>query len=105
MGDRVQALALAIEQLKAQLLLQLLELLAETRLGSVHALGSQGDVEPGVGDRDEVAQLGQRHAGAPWWPARKAGVGDRPAEECVFIWTSIHPICAEIGRASCRERV
>jgi hypothetical protein len=29
----------------------------------VHALGRQRDVQPGIGDRDEVAQLGQGHGG------------------------------------------
>src|SRR5574337_1152802 len=43
MGDRVEALALAHEQLEAQLVLQLPELLAEAGLGCMDALSAEGN--------------------------------------------------------------
>jgi hypothetical protein len=60
-SDRLQAAALAHEQQETQLVLQLLELLGQARLGGVHARGGQGDVQPGVGDGNQIAQLGERH--------------------------------------------
>ena len=63
-GDRFQAAALAREQLEAEFVLELLELLGQAGLGGVHALGGQGDVEAGIGDGDEVAELGEGHVGA-----------------------------------------
>ena len=62
-GDALQAAALATEQLEAEFVLQLLELLGQARLGGMHALGRLGDVQAGIGDGDEVAQLGQGHGG------------------------------------------
>jgi hypothetical protein len=60
---RFQAAPLAHEQLEAELVLQLLELLGQSRLGRVHAFGRHGDVEAGIDDGDEVAELGQGHRG------------------------------------------
>jgi len=62
-GDALQAAATAGEQLEAEFVLQLLELLGQAGLGGVHALGRLGDVQPGIGNRDQVAQLGQCHGG------------------------------------------
>jgi hypothetical protein len=60
-GNGFEALALAQEDLEAQLVLKLPQLTRNTRLGRMHALGGQGDVEAGVGNGDDVAQLGQGH--------------------------------------------
>ncbi|KAG1396487.1 hypothetical protein G6F59_013798 [Rhizopus arrhizus] len=57
-GDRFQAAPLAHEQQEAELVLQLLELLGQARLGGVHARGGQRDVQLGVGDGNQIAQLG-----------------------------------------------
>ncbi len=64
-GDCYQAAALAQEELEAQLVFQLLELLGQARLGGVHQLGRLGDIESGIGNRDQIAQLGQGHGRAP----------------------------------------
>ena len=50
--------------MEAQFVFQLFELLGQARLGGVHALGRLGDIEIGIGDGNEVAQLGQGHGTA-----------------------------------------
>ena len=56
-----KAAALAHEQQKTEFVFQLFELLRQSRLGRMDMLGRRGDVETGVGDRDEIAQLDQGH--------------------------------------------
>src|SRR5690606_6875453 len=63
--DRGQALALAREQLDAELGLELLQLLADARLAGIQALGGRRDVEAAVDDSDQVFELLQRHSKAP----------------------------------------
>ena len=70
--DAFQAAALAHEQLEAEFVLQLLELFRQARLRGMHALGRERDVQPGIGDGDEVAQLGQGHGGADGMVAKAA---------------------------------
>jgi hypothetical protein len=62
--DRGQALALAREELHPELGFELLQLLTDTGLARVKALGRRGDVQAAIGDSDEVLQLFQRHAAA-----------------------------------------
>ncbi len=66
-GNRLKAAALAYEQQEAKLVLQLLELLGQAGLGGMHARGSQRDVQLGVGDGNQIAQLGQRHGRQAAW--------------------------------------
>ena len=83
-GHRVEALALAHEQLEAQLVLKLAQLLAQAGLGGVDALGGQRDVEAGVGDGNQVAQLGQGHGGG-LVDSRDRGIGAR-TEHGYIAW-------------------
>jgi hypothetical protein len=59
--DGRETLALAREQLHAQLALELLELLADPRLARIEPLGGCRDVEAAVDDRDQVLELLERH--------------------------------------------
>src|SRR5699024_7245209 len=59
--DRAQALALACKQLESEFAFELLELLADARLRGVDALGGEGDVEAGIGNRNDITQLCQGH--------------------------------------------
>ena len=60
--DRGQALALAREELHAELGLELLQLLADAGLAREQPFGGRRDVQAAVGDADEVLELLQRHA-------------------------------------------
>src|SRR5690606_35873814 len=60
-GDRREALALAREQLYAELRLELFQLFADAGLARVKPLGGRRDVEPAVDDADQVFELLQRH--------------------------------------------
>ena len=62
-GGPHQRAALAFEQLEAELVLELLELLADAGLRRVQHARRLGDVEVVLGDRDEVAQLYEFHRG------------------------------------------
>ncbi|MNS91771.1 hypothetical protein D3C72_1258800 [compost metagenome] len=69
-GDRLQTASLAYEQQEAQFVLQLLELLGQAGLGGMHPRGGERDVQLGVGDGNQVAQLGQRHGKRAMWGRR-----------------------------------
>ncbi len=60
-----QRAALAFEQLEAELVLELLELLAHAGLRRVQHARGLGDVEVVFRDRDQVAQLDEFHL--EWW--------------------------------------
>ncbi len=60
--DGGEALALAREQLHAELRLELLELLADAGLARIEPLGGGRDVEPAVRDAYEILELLERHA-------------------------------------------
>ena len=66
-GRPHQRAALAFEQLEAELVLELLELLADAGLRGVQHARRLGDVEVVLGDRDEVAELDQFHRVLDWW--------------------------------------
>ena len=70
-----QRAALAFEQLEAQLVLELLELLAHAGLRGVQHARGLGDVEIVLGDCDEVAQLYEFHRIVSWW-AIEGGEGE-----------------------------
>jgi hypothetical protein len=57
----VQTLAATGEYLKTQFAFELLELLADARLGGVNVVGGERDVKAGVGDGDNVAKLREGH--------------------------------------------
>lgn len=59
--QRDQAARAAREQLKAELVLQLFDLLRQPRLRAMHLLGRNGDVQAGIDDGGEVAQLRESH--------------------------------------------
>jgi len=63
--ERRQAAALAGEQQETEFVFELLDLTRQAWLGGVHAFGGEGDVETGIGDRNEVAKLVECHAGCP----------------------------------------
>jgi len=79
-GDRGQALALAREQLHAELRLELLQLLADTGLARVETLGGRGDVEPAIDDADQVLELLQSHCGGP---GTAVGLYNHSLKKCV----------------------
>ncbi len=60
-GHRIETLAFTQKKLETQLILQLAQLPRNTRLSGMHALGGQRYVEAGIGDGDDIAQLGQGH--------------------------------------------
>ena len=60
--DGGEALALAREQLHAELRLELLELLADAGLARIEPLGGGRDVEPAVRNAYEILELFERHA-------------------------------------------
>ncbi len=60
-SDARQVAAVADEDLETELVLEQLDLLADARLRRVQLLGRRRDVEAGLGDRGEVAQLVQFH--------------------------------------------
>ena len=62
-GDRFEAAAPACEQQETEFVLELLELLGQAGLRGVDAFGGEGDVEAGIGDGNEIAELGQGHVG------------------------------------------
>jgi hypothetical protein len=55
--------AVAHEDLKAELVLEQLDLLAHARLGGVQLLGGRSDVETALRDGGEVSELVQFHPG------------------------------------------
>ena len=59
--DRSEALALAREQLHAELGLQLFQLLADPGLAGIQALRSGRDVQSTVGDSNQILELFQGH--------------------------------------------
>ena len=61
-GDAGEIAPLAHEDLKAQLVLQELDLLAHPRLRGVEFVRRGRDIEPALGDGGEVAQLVELHA-------------------------------------------
>ncbi len=61
LGDRDQALAMALEDLDPELGLELADLLRHARLRGEQGVGGFGDVEPTAGDFVDVAQLLQVH--------------------------------------------
>ena len=83
-GHRVEALALADEQLEAEFVLKLPELLAQAWLGSVDAFRGQRDVEAGVGDGNEIAQLGKRHG--EWLVSGRGQWIDTRTEHGYIAW-------------------
>ena len=60
-GYGIQTFAPAQEHLETELVLKLAQLSGNTRLGGVHALRRHRDVQAGIGNGDDVAQLGQCH--------------------------------------------
>ena len=60
-GERVEALAAPREQREAELVLELLELLAQRRLRGVDLLRGLRDVESGIDDGEQAAQLHESH--------------------------------------------
>ena len=60
-GDAREIAALAHEDLKAELVLEQLDLLADPGLRGMQLLGGRGDVETALGDGGEVTQLVQLH--------------------------------------------
>ncbi len=98
-GHRFQAASLAHEQQEAQFVLQLLELLGQARLGGMHAGRRQRDVEVGIGDRHQVAKLGQRHRN----PSRKRRGGRRRgSEDCRGFSRTVTPVA--YNRKACPIR-
>ena len=61
LGDRHQALAVAGEDLDAELGLELADLLGHPRLRGEQRLGRLGDIQPATGDLMHVTQLLQVH--------------------------------------------
>src|SRR5690606_29784141 len=55
-----EALALAGEELHAELGLELLQLLADARLARIQPFRGSGDVQPAVDDADQILELLQR---------------------------------------------
>ena len=64
LGER-DAAGLALDQLHAQIVLELLDLRRQRRLADERALGGLAEV-PRVGQRDEVAQVAQVHGSRSW---------------------------------------
>jgi len=58
---RIQAAPLAHEQPTAEFVFQLSELPGQPRLGRVHTSGRQRDVQSGIDNGEQIAQLGQGH--------------------------------------------
>jgi hypothetical protein len=83
-GDGRQALALAGEELHAKLLLQQLELLADSRLARIQAVSGGRDVEATVGNGHQVPELLESHGWKPGLPG---------AGTAVAIWPSGQRAC------------
>jgi hypothetical protein len=60
-GQPLQTLAATAEDLEAELVLELAQLLGQPRLRGVDASRRDGDVHARIGDGDQAAQLGQGH--------------------------------------------
>ncbi len=73
-GDAFEAAALACEQQETEFVLELLELLGQAGLRGVHAFGGLGDVEAGIGDGGEIAELREGHGGVDGRSGCGAGV-------------------------------
>src|SRR3546814_7266828 len=66
------------------------KLLAQTGLSGVDALGGQRDVEAGVGDGNEVAQLDQRHGDGLVNRSEERRVGKECVSTCRSRWSPYH---------------
>jgi hypothetical protein len=53
----IKALALALEELKSEFLLQELELFTDAGLGCVQSIGSRSDIETVVDDSEQIFEL------------------------------------------------
>ena len=86
-GGQPDALAPAVQQRRADDLLQAPDLLAQRRLGDVHPLRRMGEGAR-VGNRHEVAQMPEFHAGRG--RATGARQRDRPCA-CQLLLGLVHP--------------
>ncbi len=82
-GQAFEALAAAQEELQAELVLHLADLLGKARLGGVHLARGHGDVHARIDDGRQVTQLDQRHRRRRW-----SGLGSRTLGTGGSRWNS-----------------
>ena len=83
-SDAFETLAFAREDLETEFVFQLLQLLGDAGLGRVDALGGESDVQAGIGDGDQIAELCECHDGLLWGDRNSSDASER--RQLAFTW-------------------